>query len=43
MPDENQTADHSKGHLLLRWIKGRLRVFRIRDFKDANVRGGPFV
>lgn len=40
MTDTND--DHSKGLLLLRIIKGRLRLFRIRDFRDALTRGGPF-
>lgn len=34
--------DHSKGLLLLRWVAGKLRVFRVRDLKDALARGGPF-
>jgi hypothetical protein len=42
MADENQGRDHSEGLLLLRFIRGKLRFFRIRDFKDANLRGGPF-
>jgi hypothetical protein len=43
MPDEpNGKADHSQGLLLLRFIKGRLRLFRIRNLADALNRGGPF-
>ena len=35
--------DHSEGFLLLRWVAGKLRLFRVRDLKDAVTRGGPFV
>jgi hypothetical protein len=41
--DEHQERDHAEGLLLLRRIAGRLRVFRIRNLKDAFDRGGPFV
>lgn len=37
--EPNQGDDHSRGRLILRWIGGHLRVFRIRDFADANTRG----
>ncbi len=35
-------SDHSAGLLLLRRILGKLRVFRVRDLRDAANRGGPF-
>jgi hypothetical protein len=41
--EPNQSSDHAAGFLLLRYIRGKLRVFRVRDFKDAmNRAGGPF-
>lgn len=40
--EPNQANDHSSGLLLLRRILGRLRVFRVRDLRDAADRGGPF-
>ena len=40
--EPNQGTDHSAGFMLLRFIKGRLRLFRIRDLRDALNRGGPF-
>lgn len=43
MTDEpHAERDHTQGLLLLRRIAGRLRVFRIRDLRDAFERGGPF-
>jgi hypothetical protein len=44
MSDEpNQDSDHTQGVLLLRRILGRLRLFRVRNLRDAADRGGPFV
>jgi len=40
--EANQGSDHSKGLLLLRFIAGKLRRFRVRNFQDALNRGGPF-
>jgi hypothetical protein len=40
--EPHQGRDHSDGFLLLRWIAGKLRVFRIRNLQDALNRGGPF-
>jgi hypothetical protein len=43
MSDEpNQGSDHTKGLLLLRFIAGKLRLFRVRNLQDAFTRGGPF-
>lgn len=43
MSDEpHGDRDHSQGLLLLRYVAGRLRLFRIRDLRDALARGGPF-
>lgn len=44
MTDEpHGDRDHSEGLLLLRRIANRLRVFRVRNLRDAADRGGPFV
>lgn len=40
--EPNQDRDHTAGFLLLRFIAGKLRLFRIRNLKDALDRGGPF-
>jgi len=37
--EEPVGTDHSKGLLLLRWIRGKLRVLRARDLRDAADRG----
>lgn len=36
---EPSNRDHSEGRLILRFIRGKLRVYRIRDFRDALTRG----
>jgi hypothetical protein len=40
--EPNQGSDHTQGFLLLRFLRGKLRLFRVRDFSDALKRGGPF-